>query len=231
MTSDSTLREGITPSRRTCQTSATVTANEVSYATSRLSAFPLSMHPMKSITVTLIATLLLQNPVKPQVAAFGTGAEVKLRLQSGARVQGLIGAIRNDEFELRTSKNREAQPIPYTTVASLQVIRVVFPDDGQRRERVFNAIRELGAYRLLKVNLASGRTWSGPILAFHRDDFSLRLGKSNRSKTISYSNVKELRPISPPTGYGWTEWRNVALGMAALLGLFAIGGRTPGGLP
>jgi hypothetical protein len=186
------------------------------------------------VAVPLVAILLwtntaaAQNIFRTRVEAFGNGAELKVELHTGLRLQGSIASFDESAFELlRKGKPRR---IGYMEVRNLEVIRIVYRDPTARSERVQSAVNQF-TNRRLKVKVISGDTLNGRVVQVRNDTFLFKRDARTENDAIPYSNVTELRPSNEEGGRGSSGLKKFLIGYGIIMGLILMGSRKPGQLP
>lgn len=137
------------------------------------------------------------NPVlaKQQVELFGVGAEVKVKLASGKKLGGAIGAIDASSFALISPREGSPRQIAYDEVTELKLAKSTYrasaPPNPEEARRV---VAGLGVGKHIAVKVTSGKKFRGHLQAINEDHFVLFPDREAASIEIAYGDVQELGP-------------------------------------
>jgi len=137
------------------------------------------------------------NPVlaKQQVELFGVGAEVKVKLASGKKLGGWIGAIDASGFALISPRAGSPQRIAYEEVAELKMARSTYRASGAPNiEEARRVVAGLGIGKHIMVKVSPGKTFRGHLRAISKDHFVLLPDREAASIEIAYGEVQQLGP-------------------------------------
>ena len=166
-------------------------------------------HAHRRIAAALIASLLWMNAVevsaqsdhviREQIELFGPGTEVKLKLANGKVLQGSIGLVDRESFELISKQNHDRMGIAYRAVAQFEVRKKFLPGAGDTETEVRRVVNTLGIGRHFEVKTSSGKL-SGNVQRTWDDHFELLLDKKWKPVDVAYADVRELsvQPVNAP---------------------------------
>ena len=147
------------------------------------------------VTILLAATPPNAVLAKQQVELFGVGAELKLKLASGEKVRGSVGAIEEHGFDLISDRGGSAHRITYDQVAELKLAKSTFQTRGAPNpEEARRVAAGLGVGRHVAVKVTSGQTFRGNLQAINEDHLVLLPDREARTMEIAYANVQALGP-------------------------------------
>ena len=137
------------------------------------------------------------NPplVKQQVDQFGLGANVKIQLSDGKKLQGSISAIEDEGFLLALKADGAPRRVAYDQVAQLKLAKLTYkaagqPDPAEARRVVLG----LGVGKHIMVKTAAGKEYHGLIVAIEEAGFAVMPDKQSVPVQIAYSDVLQLGP-------------------------------------
>jgi hypothetical protein len=127
--------------------------------------------------------------VQRKVEVFGPGAEVKLKLSSGTKLDGSITAVGSESFELLDDQDQPPIKIPYVAVRQMEVQKAMprTPEDARR-------VIEGNLNNRVQVKVASGKKRQGNIFRLGPQDFELVPDGKTQTLKIAYADLQEVRP-------------------------------------
>lgn len=132
---------------------------------------------------------------KQQVELFGVGAELKLKLASGEKVRGAVGAIEEHGFDLISDRGGSPRGISYDQVTELKLAKSTYktrgapnPDEARR------VAAGLGVGKHVAVKVTSGKTFRGDLQAINEDHLVLLPDREAQTMEIAYADVQGLGP-------------------------------------
>lgn len=130
------------------------------------------------------------DTVRDQVKQFGTGARVKVKLASGQKVSGLIGAVRDNGFTLAKKNGDTSRQIAYNDVRQLKLSSRRYTAhqdvDAAAARRVVEA---LGVGKHIMVNPTGAHAIHGNIQTIEPDHFTVLPDRSTVPVTIAYNDI------------------------------------------
>lgn len=151
------------------------------------------------------------NPAiaKQQVELFGVGAEVEVKLASGEKLKGSIGAIDADSFDLNAGREGLPRSITYDEVTELKVKSTYRASGPPNAAEARGVAAGLGVGRHVAVKVISGKTFRGHLQAINEAHFVLRLDRGATPIEIAYGDVQQLGP-------NLSKGAKIAIGLAAV---------------
>jgi small nuclear ribonucleoprotein (snRNP)-like protein len=146
--------------------------------------------------LTILGAASRQNPAvaRQQVALYGVGAGVKVKLASGEKLKGSIGAIDAGSFDLIVDREGLTRPITYDEVTELKVNSTYRASGPPNAAEARAVAAGLGVGRHVAVKVTSGKTFRGHLQAFNEAHFVLRLDREAGPIEIAYGEVQQLGP-------------------------------------
>ena len=147
-----------------------------------------------------LTTLRAPTPPSPavtkrQVELFGVGAAVEVKLASGEKFKGSVGAIDADSFDLIARREGLPRPITYDEVTELKLAKSTYRASGPPNAAEARRLAAgLGVGRHVAVKVTSGKTFRGHLQAINEAHFVLLLDREARPMEIAYGDVQELGP-------------------------------------
>ena len=128
--------------------------------------------------------------VREQVEELGPGAPVKLKLDRGQKVSGVIGAFQEDGFTLAPKNGGASQEIAYKDVRQLKLSSRRYTAhqdvDAAEARRVVEA---LGVGKHIMVNPTGAHAIHGNIQSIEADHFTVLPDRSTVPVTIAYADI------------------------------------------
>ena len=137
------------------------------------------------------------NPTltRQQVELFGVGAAVKLKLASGEKVRGSVGAIEEHGFDLLSDRGGSPRRVSYDQVAELKLAKSTYKTRGAPNpEEARRVAAGLGVGKHVAVKVTSGETFRGDLQAINEDHLVLLPDREARTMEIAYGDVQALGP-------------------------------------
>lgn len=133
--------------------------------------------------------------VKQVIELCGVGTEVKVKLASAKKLDGVIDVIDTSGFDLIARRDRLPQRITYEEVTELKVKKSTYQTSGEPSvEQARRVVAGLGVGRHIMVKLTSGKTFRGHIQDLNENHFKLFPDRETKAIDIAYSDVRELGP-------------------------------------
>src|SRR5579859_7995129 len=131
--------------------------------------------------------------VREQAEQLGAGARVKVKLTSGQKLSGLIGAFRDEGFTLETGNGGAPQQIPYGEVRQLKLgSRRFTAHQAVEPEAARRVVVALGVGQHIMVNPKGAPAIHGNIQAIDADQFTVIPDHSTAPVTIAYNDVRHV---------------------------------------
>jgi len=130
---------------------------------------------------------------KESVNQLGIGANVKLTLTGGEKVQGAIAAIEDDGFRLSPRGEDQSRPIAYAQVENVKLAKLSYKaserPDPIEAKRVVSA---LGVGEHVVVKLGQGRKFHGYIQSIGPDHFTLLPDRKREPVNVYYAETTQV---------------------------------------
>jgi hypothetical protein len=128
--------------------------------------------------------------VKQQIDQFGVGANLKVQLADGKRLQGSVVSLGNDGFELKGKSADAPRHIAYNNVNEVKLAKLKYrakgsPDAVEARRVVLG----LGVGHHIQVQTTAGNEYHGTIQIIDADSFSMLPDRATAPVQIAFSDV------------------------------------------
>ena len=141
----------------------------------------------------LCPTLAAQNFVRRQIAEFGVGTELNLKLTDGKNLRGLVETIGADGITLADSRRRSLQYVDYAQIVSIGATKRVYrSDSGPDLIAAHRVALALGPGHHVLARVRSGLTYRGHIEGVNSQSLTLRLDRTGQLVVISYEQIDHL---------------------------------------
>ena len=133
------------------------------------------------------------NPehIKREIIQYGVGANLKLRLADGKKLEGSLVFLAEDGFELRAKPKEPPRHIAYSQVTEVKPTRLFYrakgqPDALEARRTVLG----LGVGHHIQVKTTTGKEYHGNIQTIDADTFTMLPDRQTVSVEIPFSQVQ-----------------------------------------
>jgi hypothetical protein len=176
------------------------------------------------------------NEGQGQAELFGPGAEVKLRLINGKKLDGTVGAMSAEFFDLIHDRDRPPLKIRYFTVKEFEVRKVTFATDDSTSFQHARRVIEGSQGQRIRLKVSSGKSYQGSISRTREEQFELLPDGKAVPVNIAFADIRELKPkhaVPPKTNTGHRRSDKkflISFGVVYAL-LLISGSKSSGGLP
>lgn len=188
----------------------------------------------RTIAVILTGCLVWQTSASGQAEFFGPGAEVKLKLISGKKLDGTVSAVDAESFALTYDRDRPPLKIPYFNVKEFEVRKVTFETNDQPRIHHARWVIEGNRGKRIRAKVLSGKSYQGSIAGSDEEHFELLPDGKAETINIAFADIRELkpRPALPTNTRRRGISRKPLVVFAVIYTLLLISGsKSSGGLP
>ena len=171
-----------------------------------------------------------------QAEFFGPGAEVKLQLINGKKLDGTVAAVSAEFFDLIYDRDHPPLKIRYFTVKEFEVRKVTFATDDPTVFQHARRVIERSQGQRIRLKVSSGKSYQGSISRTHEEHFELLTDGKAVPVNIAFADIRELKPrhaLPKKTNTGRrVSARKFFLVFGVIYGLLLISGsKSKGGLP
>jgi small nuclear ribonucleoprotein (snRNP)-like protein len=129
--------------------------------------------------------------VRQEMTEYSVGANLKLRLADGKKLNGSLVFLGEDGFELRGKPKEAHRHIAYSQVTEVKLTRLVYrakgqPDALEARRTVLG----LGVGHHIQVKTTTGMEYHGNIQTIDTDTFTMLPDRQTSAVQISFSEVQ-----------------------------------------
>jgi small nuclear ribonucleoprotein (snRNP)-like protein len=131
--------------------------------------------------------------IRQQMDQYGVGAKIRLKLGSGEKLQGAIGAIEDHGFLISSKPEKLSRRVDYDQVAQLQLANRRYHASGQpdpiEARRVALA---LGVGKHVVVKTSTGAEYHGHLQAIEEDHLMVLPDHQPVPVQVAYGDVRHL---------------------------------------
>jgi ribosome maturation factor RimP len=151
------------------------------------------------LPVSDVAVLAATRPdtafVKQQVAQYGVGAKVKVRLAEGKKLRGSIAGIEDEAFLLASGRAAVPKRLSYDQVSGLKLATLTYKAAGQPNPaEARRVVLGLGVGKHIMVKTADGKEYHGLIVAIEEGGFAVMPDQQATPVQIAYNDVLQVGP-------------------------------------
>lgn len=157
-----------------------------------------------------------------QVRMLGEGAAVKLKLATGEKLEGVIGGIDSDAFDLVTVPDRVRHRVAYPAVSELKFARTRYRAGGRPDATEAGRVAAGLVGRHVAVAVAGRSTYRGHVQRAAAEHLVLQLDRAGTPLEIAYADIEELGPNLSRTAKAGLWTTGVVVGLTILLTVMEV---------